>query len=249
MYAPTKVWRHWYRRVNINQRRYAMCSVLAASSLPALVMAKGHKIEKVPEIPLVVENKVQSFKKTKDAVQLLHRLSVWDDIVKVKKTKRLRAGKGKMRNRRFKMKRGPCVVYERDEGITRAFRNIPGVTLLPVQKLNMLKLAPGGHVGRMIIWTEGAIKRLDRIYGTWKQKSKEKADYNLPMPKMTCTDLGKLLRSDEIRSAIRPRLAKKPRRMTKKNPLKHLRVMLELNPAAGALRKAAQVQAEKRQKQ
>jgi len=45
---------------------------------------------------------------------------------KVKKTKRLRAGKGKMRNRRFKMKRGPCVVYEKDEGITRAFRNIPG---------------------------------------------------------------------------------------------------------------------------
>ena len=41
MYAPTKVWRRWYRRVNINQRRYAMCSVLAASALPALVMAKG----------------------------------------------------------------------------------------------------------------------------------------------------------------------------------------------------------------
>jgi len=41
--------------------------------------------------------------------------------------------------------------------------------------------------------------------------------------------------------------AKKSRRVVKKNPLKHLRVMLQLNPAAAAMRKASQLQAEKRQ--
>lgn len=47
MFAPTKVWRRWHRKVNINQKRYAVASALAASALPALVMARGHRIEQV----------------------------------------------------------------------------------------------------------------------------------------------------------------------------------------------------------
>lgn len=41
MFAPTKIWRRWHRRVGVNQKRYAMCSAIAASSIPALVMSKG----------------------------------------------------------------------------------------------------------------------------------------------------------------------------------------------------------------
>merc|ERR1711935_805458 len=44
------------RKINVNQRRYAICSALAASALPALVMARGHKVEEVPEVPLVVDS-------------------------------------------------------------------------------------------------------------------------------------------------------------------------------------------------
>merc|ERR1712195_412562 len=43
MFNPTKTWRKWHRKINVNQRRYAICSALAASALPALVMARGHK--------------------------------------------------------------------------------------------------------------------------------------------------------------------------------------------------------------
>merc|ERR1712018_1014788 len=161
MYAPTKTWRRWHRRCNITQRRYAVCSALAASALPALVMAKGHKIENVPEIPLVVSDKVQGFKKTKEAVGLLKRLKAYDDIKKVMKSRRIRAGVGKRRNRRHVQKRGPCIIYDKDEGISKAFRNIPGTTLISVDRLNLLKIAPGGHVGRFLIWTESAARRLD----------------------------------------------------------------------------------------
>lgn len=38
----------------MNQKRYAVVSALAASALPALVMARGHRIEQVPEVPLVI---------------------------------------------------------------------------------------------------------------------------------------------------------------------------------------------------
>merc|ERR1712154_666287 len=74
-------------------------------------------------------------------------------------------------------------------GISRAFRNIPGVTLLSVDRLNLLKVAPGGHVGRFCIWTESAFKKLDGIYGTWRKPSTEKSGYNLPMHKMASFDL------------------------------------------------------------
>lgn len=41
MFAPTKPWRRWHRRININQKRYALVSAIAASGVPALVMSKG----------------------------------------------------------------------------------------------------------------------------------------------------------------------------------------------------------------
>ena len=41
MFAPTKTWRRWHRRINVNQRRYAMTSAIAATGIPALVMSKG----------------------------------------------------------------------------------------------------------------------------------------------------------------------------------------------------------------
>ena len=124
-------------------------------------------------------------------------------FLQVYKTRRFRAGKGKMRNRRRAAKLGPLIIYGKDQGLTKAFRNIPGVDLVSVNKLNLLKLAPGGHVGRFCIWTESAMKRLNALYGTWREKSKLKSDYNLPQPIMTGTDLSRLLKSDEIQKVIR----------------------------------------------
>lgn len=90
------------------------------------------------------------------------------------------------------------------EGLRRAFRNIPGIDLISVEKLNILKLAPGGHVGRFVIWTESAFQRLDKLFGTWKTPSKDKSGYNLPQPKMSNTDLSRLLKADEIKAVLRP---------------------------------------------
>lgn len=239
MFAPTKTWRRWHRRCNIKQRRYAVVSAIAASGIPSLVMAKGHRIEQTPEVPLVLSDKVQSFNRTRDAVKLLKQLNVWSDIEKVYSTKRTRAGKGKLRNRRRVMKRGPLVIYNEDNGITKAFRNIPGVTLINVSQLNLLKIAPGGHLGRFCIWTESAFRQLDQIYGTFKQKSLTKANFSLPQPKMTNNDLGRLLRADEVQRVLRPKTLERKRRVIKRNPLKNTRAMQLLNPFSTVQRRAA----------
>ena len=127
------------------------------------------------------------------------------------------------------------------QGLTRAFRNIPGVDTISVDNLNLLKLAPGGHVGRFCIWTESAFKKLDSIYGTWKKNSTTKKNWNLPQPKMATTDLAKLLKSEEIRKVLRAPNRKIERAVDKKNPLKNIRAMLELNPYAAVEKKNAEL--------
>merc|ERR1712037_586753 len=163
--------------------RYAMCSAIAATGVPALVMAKGHVINGISEVPLVVSDKVQAFQKTKEAVVFLRRNKAWADVAKVYATKRMRAGKGKLRNRRTVMKRGPLVIYDQDQGLTKAFRNIPGVDAISVDNLNLMKL--------------------DGLYGTWRKPSSVKNSWNLPQPKMANTDLSALLKSEAIRKVLR----------------------------------------------
>lgn len=247
MFAPTKTWRRWHRRINVKQKRYAICSAIAATGIPSIVMSKGHRIEGIPEVPLVLNDKVEEIKKTKEAVQVLRKVKAWADIEKAKASNRFRAGKGKMRNRRRIQRRGPLVIYNQDNGISRAFRNIPGVTLINVNRLNLLKIAPGGHVGRFCIWTEAAFKKLDGLYGTYRKESEEKNNFNLPMPKMTNNDLTRLLRSEEIQKAIRAPKNDHKRRVLKKNPLKNSRTMMRLNPYAN-VQKATAIEVEKRAK-
>jgi large subunit ribosomal protein L4e len=164
MFAPTKTWRRWHVKINQGQRRYAVASALAASALPSLVLARGHRIEQIQEVPLVISSSIESVQKTKAAVELLETVGAIADITKVSNSRKLRAGKGKMRNRRYQQRRGPLVVYGKDEGLVRAFKNVPGVETCNVESLNLLQLAPGGHVGRFIVWTESAISALDEIY-------------------------------------------------------------------------------------
>jgi len=242
MFAPTKTWRRWHRKVNVSQKRYAMCSAIAATGVPSLVMAKGHVISGISEVPLVVSDKVESFEKTRQAVEFLRRSKAWADVTKVYQTKRMRAGVGKLRSRRTVQKLGPLIVYDQDQGVTKAFRNIPGVDCIQVDNLNLLKIAPGGHVGRFCIWTESAFKKLDSLYGTWRKASESKKNWNLPMPKMSNTDLSKLLKSEEIRKVLRqPQRKVDLKKKTKPNPLRNIRAMLKLNPHASVVKRKAQI--------
>jgi len=239
MFAPLKVWRKWHRRVNLGQKRYAICSAIAASGIPALLQARGHIIDKIAEVPFVVSDKVESFRKTKEAVTFLRRSHLWADIEKVYASKRTRAGTGKMRNKKYKQKLGPVFIYGQDSECARAFRNIPGVDILHVERLNLLKLAPGGHLGRLVIWTESAFKKLDAIYGTLKPNSSLlKKGWSVPLAKMANPDVARLLRSEEIVKAVRP--ARKAAQIkVRRNPLKKTNFMNRLNPYAKVLRQAA----------
>eukprot|EP01083_Nonionella_stella_P082353 227306_1 len=228
MFAPTKVWRKWHRKINTNQKRYAVCSAVAASAVPALVMARGHRIQAVDEVPIVIENDFQKLKKTKAALHCLQALHLSNELRRCKR-RYLRAGRGKSRNRRWKHRLGPLVIYAKNNGIVQAIRNIRGVDHCNVYTLNLLKLAPGGHIGRLIIWTEDAFNALNYIYGTMTKPSTMKNNYYLPRPVMTNSDLSRIINSQEIQSAIRPK-RRRTKVEKKRNPLKHPDLYAKLNP-------------------
>jgi len=231
MFAPNKTWRRWHRSPNQTQKRHAMASSIAASALPSLVMARGHRVSQVPELPLIVNDAFQNVNKTKTALEMLNKLGLADDIERVKETRRLRAGKGKGRNRRYVTRKGPLVVYAEDNGIVHALRNVPGVELCHVEKLNLIQTAPGGTFGRIIVWTESAAKKLEDVFGTYNADAPLKSGYRLLRPQMTNADLAAIINSDEIQSAIRPARTPAKKHTGRKSALKNRKAMQKLNPA------------------
>uniref|UniRef100_A0A5B7B462 Putative 60S ribosomal protein L4 n=1 Tax=Davidia involucrata TaxID=16924 RepID=A0A5B7B462_DAVIN len=240
MFAPTKIWRRWHRKINVNQKRYAVASAIAASAVPSLVMARGHRVESVPEIPLVINDSVESVEKTSGAIKILKQIGAYPDAEKAKDSHAIRPGKGKMRNRRYISRKGPLIVYGTEGAkLVKAFRNIPGVEVANVERLNLLKLAPGGHLGRFIIWTKSAFEKLDSIYGSFDKPSEKKRGYVLPRSKMVNADLARIINSDEVQSVVRPIKKDVKRAPMKKNPLKNLNTLLKLNPYAKTARRMA----------
>lgn len=240
MFAPTKVWRKWHQKINLGQKRFATASALAASAVPALLFARGHHVSTVPEVPLVVDSSAFNVAKTAAAVKLLSAVGAGPDLAKVKASKKVRAGHGKLRGRRHRQRRGPLVIYDPEadgKDIVQACRNISGVETCSVYALNLLQLAPGGHLGRFCIWSSNAFSALDKIYGSTTEASQLKKDYLLPSNLIAQPDIAKLINSSEVQAVLRPTrggAVTKRSMVQKKNPLKNKQVLLRLNPYAKA---------------
>ena len=149
-------------RINNKENRLAIRSAIAASANPEFVKARGHQIDNVPQIPLVVSDKLESLSTTKEAFEALIFLGLGDDLDRARDGRSVRAGKGKMRGRKMKTPKSLLIVVGEDSGISRAARNLPGVDITEVHGLNAELLAPGTHPGRLVVWTKSAIDRLEK---------------------------------------------------------------------------------------
>jgi large subunit ribosomal protein L4e len=104
-----------------------------------------------------------------------------------------------MRNTRYSLRKGPLVIYgDENNLIKRTARNLPGVDTCSVHRLNLLQLAPGGHLGRFLIFTKDAFKALNTIFGNYRKKGVEKGGYVLNRSVMTVADLSRLINSDQV---------------------------------------------------
>jgi len=152
------------KKIPKKEKRLALFSAIAATASKEMVVSRGHAVEGIPQIPLVVTDKLEGLKKAKEVEEALIKLGVLADLYRVRESVKVRAGKGKLRGRKIKQAVGPLIVVAEDKGIGKAARNMPGVEIVPVKSLNAEVLAPGTHPGRLTIWTASAIEALDKIY-------------------------------------------------------------------------------------
>lgn len=158
---PQKV---YHEKINVKERRFAIRSAVAATSNQDIVEERGHNIENVPQLPLIVDDELATIKKTKETREVFKNLGIFDDISRAKKGKKIRAGKGKLRGRKYKKTKGPLIVVADDKGISLGARNHAGVDVVTVENLNAELLAPGTHPGRLTIFTKSAIEKLGGLF-------------------------------------------------------------------------------------
>jgi len=158
---PPKVEKKIREYINEKEKRLATMSALAATANPDLVKARGHRVASVKQIPVVVIDELQAISRTSDIRRALMALGLWDDVERAMEGTRIRAGKGKMRGRRYKVPKSVLIVVAEDRGISLAARNLPGVDVATARILNVVHLAPGGHPGRLTLYTVSALKELE----------------------------------------------------------------------------------------
>ncbi len=162
---PPKVEKIVWEDINKKEKRLALMSAIAATANYDLVKARGHAIDNVLQVPLVVDDELEKVFKTAQTREIFKKLGIWDDIERAKRNTKIRAGKGKMRGRKYKKAKGPLIVVAKNEGIIQGARNHPGVDVVTVDNLGVELLAPGTHPGRLTIWTKSAVEKLREIYG------------------------------------------------------------------------------------
>lgn len=150
-------------KINEKEMRLAIVSALAATANISVVNTRGHRFQGT--VPIVVSDDVGNLKKAKDVEGYLLKIGLKEELERASH-KRIRAGKGKMRGRRYKRTVGPLiVVHDRKLPIVQAASNLPGVDVVFAGDLSVIHLAPGGHPGRLTIFTESSLDILQKRLG------------------------------------------------------------------------------------
>ncbi len=158
---PPKVEKVWKIKVNKKERLRAILSAIAASAEKDTLLSRGHELNGVKNIPLIIDDSLQGVRKTKELAEILAAVGLKGELERVKK-KKTRAGKGKTRGRRSRKRTGPLLIIREDKGVKMACSNIPGVEATTLKELSVSLLAPGGHPGRFCVWSKSALEELDK---------------------------------------------------------------------------------------
>ncbi|MEM2121982.1 MAG: 50S ribosomal protein L4, partial [Candidatus Woesearchaeota archaeon] len=151
---PPKSEKIFEKKINKKENKKAIRSALSASLNKELVS----KRYSVPEdYPFAIVSDIEKIKKTSDVKKVLEIIGFKEELEKMS-SRKIRAGRGKTRGRRYKRKRGILIVVGSENSeLEKSARNL-GIEVVPVKRLNVELLAPGANPGRAVIFTENALK-------------------------------------------------------------------------------------------
>ena len=162
---PPRVEKKLHEEINRREKLLATASALAATSLREFVIARGHVFE-AEIVPIIIDSSIEKVvHTTKQAKEFLRKIGVWSDIERAKNRTRIRAGRGKMRGRRYITPKSVLFILENHSSpLARAVASLPGVDVADPQHLNVLQLAPGGIPGRLTVVSSSALKGIEERF-------------------------------------------------------------------------------------
>jgi len=156
---PPKAERVWKEKMNKKEKILAKNSAIAATANKEIVAKRGHQFDEKVTLPIVVDDKFETIKKTKDVITALDKIGVYDDVLRAANGKHIRAGRGTSRGRKYKTPKSILIVTTKDD-IEKSSRNLTGVDVVNSKQINIEHLAPGGDAGRLTIFTKSALKEI-----------------------------------------------------------------------------------------
>lgn len=162
---PPRPDRNIWERINKKERIEAIISAIAATARAELVRSRGH-VFSAERLPIIVANEVEdAVAKASSARELLEKLGIWEDVVRSREGTGIRAGRGKMRGRKYVEPRSALfVLTSYEKPLAKAIRNMPGVDIATPNNLGILHLAPGGVPGRLTVFSKQALEEISRKY-------------------------------------------------------------------------------------
>jgi large subunit ribosomal protein L4e len=161
---PPKPMQTTKEEINKKERLLALQSAIAALTNKELVKKRGHRFGDVT-LPVVCVDDLEKVAKTKDVLAFLEKLQLNQDVEKAKDKKHIRAGRGKMRNRKYKRAKSILFVVSKEKlAIHKAARNLEGVDIVALKNLSARDLAPGGQAGRLTVISKEAIEALSKKF-------------------------------------------------------------------------------------
>ncbi len=146
--------------INRQERQLATQSAIAATADPDLVAERGHVFDEDVSLPIVVDDAFSEINRTKDVVAFLEAIGVDGDVTRAEDGRNVRSGRGTTRGRKYKEPASILFVTDSESGPSLGARNLAGATVATGREVNVSDLAPGGHAGRLTIWTESAIEEV-----------------------------------------------------------------------------------------
>jgi large subunit ribosomal protein L4e len=162
---PPKVEKDLGKKINKKELLLGKLAALHATSEAELVKARGHRFDEKLTVPIIVKDDFEDIKSTQEAVKALASIGVYDDVQRAIDGKSIRAGRGKMRGRRYRTPKSLLVVVSKECKGGRSVRNIPGIDVTTPNALNASVLAPGGAPGRLMLVSESALQTI----GGWRR--------------------------------------------------------------------------------
>jgi large subunit ribosomal protein L4e len=156
---PPKVARNWKEKMNKKENLLARNSALAATADKTVVSKRGHAFDEKITLPIIMDDAFEDIKKTKEIVEVLEKIGVYNDVLRSANGTHIRAGRGKMRGRKYRTPKSLLIVSTKRE-LQRSADNLSGVDIAQPQQLNIEDLAPGGVAGRLTLFTKSALTKL-----------------------------------------------------------------------------------------